>query len=148
MTLPSETISVSGHLCVDYIITVEEYPPIGESRSRNAGYTSAGVRRCRYRQTRWSGRAHLCGRESNFPGSEYERYLQELGVKTTFRSEKNSSTAFMVNNATGDQVPTSQTEQESSLPLYQFQRSSQMRHAGFWSLVVAGINGFIPLVMF
>ena len=28
----SNLISVTGHLCNDYILTVEEYPPVGESR--------------------------------------------------------------------------------------------------------------------
>jgi nucleoside kinase len=108
MTLPSETISVSGHLCVDYIITVDEYPPIGESRrvSERRIYFGGGAANIAAGIARLGGQAELiCAVGCDFPGSEYEKYLKDLGVKTTlFRSEKNSSTAFMVNNAAGDQV--------------------------------------------
>ncbi len=108
MTLPSETISVSGHLCVDYIITVDEYPPIGESRrvSERRIYFGGGAANIAAGIAILGGQAELiCAVGCDFPGSEYEKYLEELGVKTTvFQSEKNSSTAFMVNNAAGDQV--------------------------------------------
>lgn len=106
--LKNDTISVSGHLCVDYILTVDEYPPVGESRrvSEHRIYFGGGAANIAVGIARLGGQAELIsavGRE--FPGSDYERHLNESGVKTTvFRSEKNCSTAFMVNNAAGDQI--------------------------------------------
>ncbi len=106
--LQSETISVSGHLCVDYILTVDEYPPVGESRrvSERKIYFGGGAANIAAGIARLGGKAELiCAVGCDFPGSEYEKYLEDLGVKTTvFRSEKNNSTAFMVNNAAGEQV--------------------------------------------
>ena len=106
--LKSNTVSVSGHLCIDYIITVDEYPPVGESRrvferkiyfGGCAANIAAGI-------ARLGGEAELiCAVGQDYPGSEYEKYLDELGVATTlFTSDKNCSTAFMVNNAAGEQI--------------------------------------------
>lgn len=106
--LQSETISVSGHLCVDYILTVDEYPQVGESRrvSERRIYFGGGAANIAAGIATLGGQAELiCAVGCDFTSSEYEKYLEELGVKTTvFRSEKNCSTAFMVNNAAGDQV--------------------------------------------
>ena len=106
--LKSETISVSGHLCVDYILTVDEYPPVGESRrvSDRKIYFGGGAANIAAGIAKLGGKAELiCAVGSDFPGSEYEKYLDELDVKTTvFMSEKNCSTAFMVNNAAGEQI--------------------------------------------
>ncbi len=106
--LQSETISVSGHLCVDYILTVDEYPPVGESRrvSNRKIYFGGGAANIAAGIATLGGQAELiCAVGSDFPGSEYEKYLEDHGVSTTvFRSEKNCSTAFMVNNVAGEQV--------------------------------------------
>jgi len=106
--LQSETISVSGHLCVDYILTVDEYPPVGESRrvSDRKIYFGGGAANIAAGIATLGGQAELiCAVGRDFSDSEYEKYLEKLGVETTvFRSEKNSSTAFMVNNAAGEQV--------------------------------------------
>jgi len=106
--LQSETISVSGHLCVDYILTVDEYPPVGESRrvAERKIYFGGGAANIAAGIARLGGKAELiCAVGCDFPGGEYEKYLHKLGVVTTvFTSEKNCSTAFMVNNTAGEQV--------------------------------------------
>jgi len=106
--LQNKTISVSGHLCIDYIITVDEYPPVGESRrvSERKIYFGGGAANIAAGIARLGGQAELiCAVGQDYPGSEYEKYLNELGVATTlFTSGKNCSTAFMVNNAAGEQI--------------------------------------------
>lgn len=104
----SELISVTGHLCNDYILTVEEYPPIGESRRVVAreNYFGGGAANIAVGIAKLGGKSELIsavGRD--FPGSPYERHLKELGVATSFfESPENCSTAFMVNNTAGDQI--------------------------------------------
>lgn len=106
--LKSNTVSVSGHLCIDYIITVDEYPPVGESRRvfERKIYFGGGATNIAAGIARLGGEAELiCAVGQDYPGSEYEKYLDELGVATTlFTSDKNCSTAFMVNNAAGEQI--------------------------------------------
>jgi len=106
--LKSNTVSVSGHLCIDYIITVDEYPPVGESRRvfERKIYFGGGAANIAAGIARLGGEAELiCAVGQDYPGSEYEKYLDELGVATTlFTSDKNCSTAFMVNNAAGEQI--------------------------------------------
>ena len=104
----SELISVTGHLCNDYILTVEEYPPVGESRRVIAreNYFGGGAANIAVGIARLGGQSELIsavGRD--FPGSPYERHLKEMGVKTSlFESPENCSTAFMVNTTAGDQI--------------------------------------------
>ncbi len=106
--MQNDTISVSGHLCVDYILTVDEYPPVGESRrvSNRKIYFGGGAANISVGIATLGGQTELiCAVGCDFTGSEYEKYLNELGVETTvFTSQKNSSTAFMVNNAAGEQI--------------------------------------------
>ncbi|HJJ34367.1 MAG: PfkB family carbohydrate kinase [Methanocorpusculum sp.] len=106
--MKSNTVSVSGHLCIDYIITVDEYPPVGESRRvfERKIYFGGGAANIAAGIARLGGEAELiCAVGQDYPGSEYEKYLDELGVATTlFTSDKNCSTAFMVNNAAGEQI--------------------------------------------
>ncbi|MDY3203001.1 PfkB family carbohydrate kinase [Methanocorpusculum bavaricum] len=106
--MKSNTVSVSGHLCIDYIITVDEYPPVGESRRvfERKIYFGGGAANIAAGIARLGGEAELiCAVGQDYPGSEYEKYLDELGVATTlFISDKNCSTAFMVNNAAGEQI--------------------------------------------
>lgn len=106
--LQNKTISVSGHLCIDYIITVDEYPPVGESRrvSERKIYFGGGAANIAAGIARLGGQAELiCAVGQDYSGSEYEKYLDGLGVSTTlFTSDKNCSTAFMVNNASGEQI--------------------------------------------
>ncbi|MDO5843945.1 MAG: carbohydrate kinase family protein [Methanocorpusculum sp.] len=104
----NNTISVTGHLCVDYIIAVDEYPPIGQSRqiSSREKYFGGGAANIAVGIAKLGGEAELIssvGRD--FKESGYGERLKSLGVKTHFfESEKNCSTAFMVNNAKGDQI--------------------------------------------
>ena len=104
----SNLISVTGHLCNDYILTVEEYPPVGESRRVVAreNYFGGGAANIAVGIAKLGGESELIsavGRD--FPGSPYERHLKELGVKTSFfESPENCSTAFMVNTTAGDQI--------------------------------------------
>ncbi|HJJ48636.1 MAG TPA: carbohydrate kinase family protein [Methanocorpusculum sp.] len=104
----NNTISVSGHLCVDYIINVEEYPPVGESRriSSRKIYFGGGAANIAVGIAKLGGSSELISSVGvDFPGSAYEKHLKEAGVATHFfRSEENCSTAFMVNNASGDQI--------------------------------------------
>ena len=106
--LNSETISVSGHLCVDYILTVDEYPPVGESRrvTERKIYFGGGAANIAVGIARLGGDAELISAVGcDFPGSKYEQHLKDAGVKTTFFiSEMNCSTAFMVNNPAGEQI--------------------------------------------
>ncbi len=101
-------ISVTGHLCNDYIITVEEYPPIGESRRvvNRENYFGGGAANIAVGIAKLGGESELIsaiGRD--FPKSPYEHHLREMGVKTSFfESPQNCSTAFMVNTITGDQI--------------------------------------------
>lgn len=104
----SNLISVTGHLCNDYILTVEEYPPVGESRKviTRENYFGGGAANIAVGIAKLGGEAELIsavGRD--FPESPYERHLKELGVKTSFfESLENCSTAFMVNTTEGDQI--------------------------------------------
>ena len=104
----SNLISVTGHLCNDYILTIEEYPPIGESRRvvNRENYFGGGAANIAVGIALLGGESELISAAGkDFPGSSYERHLQEVGVKTTlFTSEKNCSTAFMVNTTSGDQI--------------------------------------------
>lgn len=104
----NDLITVTGHLCNDFIITVDEYPPIGESRRvvERQNYFGGGAANIAVGIAKLGGNAELVtavGRD--FPGSPYERHLREMGVSTTlFESEMNCSTAFMVNTTSGDQI--------------------------------------------
>ncbi len=101
-------ISVTGHLCNDYILSVEEYPPVGESRRVVAreNYFGGGAANIAVGIAKLGGNAELIsavGRD--FAGSPYEKHLKELGVATCFfQSQDNCSTAFMVNTISGDQI--------------------------------------------
>ncbi|HJJ47183.1 MAG TPA: carbohydrate kinase family protein [Methanocorpusculum sp.] len=101
-------ISVTGHLCNDYIITVEEYPSVGESQRvvNRENYFGGGAANIAVGIATLGGEAELIfAAGKDFPRSPYERHLQELGVKTTpFTSGKNCSTAFIVNTIAGDQI--------------------------------------------
>ncbi|HJJ28939.1 MAG TPA: carbohydrate kinase family protein [Methanocorpusculum sp.] len=104
----SNTISVCGHLCVDYIINVEEYPPVGESRriaSRKI-YFGGGAANIAVGIATLGGQAELISAVgADFRGSAYEKHLRDLHIAAHFfESEENCSTAFMVNNAAGDQI--------------------------------------------
>ena len=104
----SNLISVTGHLCNDYIITVDEFPPVGESRRvvNRENYFGGGAANIAVGIAKLGGEAELIsavGRD--FPESPYERHLKEMGVKTSFfESTENCSTAFMVNTTAGDQI--------------------------------------------
>lgn len=104
----NDPITVTGHLCNDFIITVDEYPPVGESRRvvERQNYFGGGAANIAVGIAKLGGNAELVtavGRD--FPGSPYERHLREMGVSTTlFESEMNCSTAFMVNTTSGDQI--------------------------------------------
>jgi len=104
----SDLISITGHLCNDYIITVEEYPPVGESRriTRRENYFGGGAANIAVGIAKLGGNAELITAVGkDFPNSEYERYLKNLPIKTTyFTSKNNCSTAFMVNTTKGDQI--------------------------------------------
>jgi len=104
----SEIISVTGHLCNDYIITVDEYPPIGESRRvvSRENYFGGGAANIAIGIAILGGEAELITAVGkDFPGSAYESHLKKTGIKTTFfSSEKNCSTAFMVNTTSGNQI--------------------------------------------
>ncbi|HJK23065.1 MAG TPA: carbohydrate kinase family protein [Methanocorpusculum sp.] len=102
-------ISVCGHLCNDYIIAVEEYPAVGTSCrvTDRQNYYGGGAANIAVGIAKLGGTAELIaavGRD--YPGSAYEQHLKEMGVTTRlFRTDKeNCSTAFMVNNAAGDQI--------------------------------------------
>lgn len=101
-------ISITGHLCNDYIITVDEYPPVGESRRvvSRENYFGGGAANIAVGIARLGGSAELIsavGRD--FPGSPYEKHLRDMGVATSFfESKENCSTAFMVNTTAGDQI--------------------------------------------
>lgn len=105
----SSLISVTGHLCNDYILTVDEYPPVGESRRvvDRQVYFGGGAANIAAGIAILGGKSELItavGRD--FAESAYERHLRDLGVDThLYRSEtRNCSTAFMVNNRDGDQI--------------------------------------------
>ncbi len=105
----SSLISVTGHLCNDFILTVDEYPPVGESRRvvDRQTYFGGGAANIAAGIAILGGEAELItsvGRD--FTGSAYERHLKTLGIKThLYRSEtQNCSTVFMVNNRNGDQI--------------------------------------------
>jgi len=104
----NELISVTGHLCNDFIITVQEYPPLGESRriTKRENYFGGGAANIAVGITKLGGNAELITSVGkDFPNSEYERYLKNLPIKTTyFTSKSNCSTAFMVNTTAGDQI--------------------------------------------
>ncbi|HJJ95589.1 MAG TPA: carbohydrate kinase family protein [Methanocorpusculum sp.] len=104
----SNLISITGHLCNDYIITVDEYPPVGESRRvvNRETFFGGGAANIAVGIATLGGESELISAVGkDFPGSPYERHLQELGIKTTFfTSEKNCSTAFMVNTTAGEQI--------------------------------------------
>ena len=73
----SNRISVTGHLCNDYIITVDEYPPIGESRKvvNRENYFGGGAANIAVGIAKLGGESELIaavGRD--FPGSPYERH--------------------------------------------------------------------------
>ena len=105
----SSLISVTGHLCNDYILTVDEYPPVGESRRvvDRQIYFGGGAANIAAGIAILGGESELITAVGkDFAGSSYERHLKELGIKThLYHSEtKNCSTAFMVNNRDGDQI--------------------------------------------
>ena len=102
-------ISITGHLCNDYIITVDEYPPIGESRRviERETFFGGGAANIAAGIAILGGNAELITAVGkDFAGSLYEQHLKELGIAThLYHSEtRNCSTAFMVNNRTGDQI--------------------------------------------
>lgn len=102
-------ISVTGHLCNDIIITVDEFPPKGESRRiiSREHYFGGGAANIAVGIARLGGNAELiCAVGKDFAGSPYEKHLAETGVKTHLYhcGSENCSTAFMVNNLAGDQI--------------------------------------------
>jgi len=104
----NDIVSVTGHLCDDFIITVDEYPPVGESRRvvSRENYFGGGAANIAIGIAMLGGNAELITAVGkDFPGSTYESHLKKIGIKTTFfTSEKNSSTAFMVNTTSGNQI--------------------------------------------
>ena len=108
-TMDTPLISVTGHLCIDWILTVDEFPPKGESRrlSSRERYFGGGAANIAAGIAALGGEAELITSVGkDFAESGYERYLAEKNIKThLYRSEtKNCSTAFMVNSAAGDQI--------------------------------------------
>ena len=102
-------ISVCGHLCNDYILAVEEYPAVGTSCRvvDRKNYYGGGAANIAVGIAKLGGSAELIaavGRD--YPGSPYEHHLRDTGVATRlFHTDvENCSTAFMVNNAAGDQI--------------------------------------------
>ncbi|MCZ9312709.1 MAG: carbohydrate kinase family protein [Methanocorpusculum sp.] len=102
-------ITVCGHLCNDYILAVEEYPEVGTSCKviDRQNYYGGGAANIAVGIAKLGGCAELIaavGRD--YPGSSYERHLKDAGVVTRLlhTSAENCSTAFMVNNAAGDQI--------------------------------------------
>lgn len=97
-------ISVCGHLCMDYILTVEAYPTVGTSCRvvDRQNYFGGGAANIAVGIARLGGSAELIAAV----GSAYERHQNSLGVATRLFSTDayNCSTAFMVNNASGDQI--------------------------------------------
>lgn len=104
----NNTISITGHLCVDYIISVDEYPPVGESRqiSSRYKYFGGGAANIAVAIAKLGGESELISSVGRDYGeSGYEPHLKNLGVKTYFfESDKNCSTAFMINNLKGEQI--------------------------------------------
>lgn len=104
----NNTISVTGHLCLDYILTVDEYPPIGESRrvADRKIYFGGGAANIAVGIAKLGGCSELISAVgTDFSRTGYEEHLKNLGVKThLYRSSENCSTAFMVNNKEGDQI--------------------------------------------
>ncbi|HJJ99633.1 MAG TPA: carbohydrate kinase family protein [Methanocorpusculum sp.] len=103
------TISVCGHLCNDYILAVEEYPEVGTSCKviDRQNYYGGGAANIAVGIAKLGGCAELIAAVGkDYPGSSYERHLKETGVITRLfqTSTENCSTAFMVNNAAGDQI--------------------------------------------
>ncbi|MDR3102123.1 MAG: carbohydrate kinase family protein [Methanocalculaceae archaeon] len=103
------TVSVCGHLCNDYIIGVAEYPAVGTSCHviDRQNYYGGGAANIAVGIAKLGGSAELIaavGRD--YLGSPYERHLRGMGVVTSLfhTAEKNCSTAFIVNNAAGDQI--------------------------------------------
>jgi ribokinase len=103
------TISVCGHLCNDYILAVEEYPPVGTSCKviSRQNYYGGGAANIAVGIATLGGTVELItavGRD--YPGGSYERHLKDTGVVTCLfhTNAENCSTAFMVNNAPGDQI--------------------------------------------
>ncbi len=107
--MPDPTISVTGHLCNDYILSIAEYPKVGTSCRvlDRQNYYGGGAANIVVGIAKLGGSPELIaavGRD--YPGSRYERHLKETGVATRFfaTDEKNCSTAFMVNDAAGNQI--------------------------------------------
>lgn len=107
--MPDQVISVCGHLCMDYILTVETYPTPGTSCRvvDRQNYFGGGAANIAVGIARLGGSAELIaavGRD--YAGSAYERHLNAAGVATRLFSTNayNCSTAFMVNNKSGDQI--------------------------------------------
>ena len=106
--MSSNLISVSGHLCNDYILTADEFPPAGESRRvSRENFFGGGAANIAVGISRLGGEAELiCAVGKDFPGSSYEALLKKQKIKTHFYHSDtlNCSTAFMINNAAGEQV--------------------------------------------
>ena len=104
-----QCISVTGHLCNDIIITVDEFPPKGESRRiiSREHYFGGGAANIAVGIAKLGGNAELiCAVGKDFADSPYEKHLVKAGVKTHLYhcDLENCSTAFMVNNLAGDQI--------------------------------------------
>lgn len=107
--MSSSLISVTGPLCNDIIITLNDFPPIGESRhiierknffGGNAANVAVGI-------AKLGGNAELLTAVGiDFPSSPYEEYLSHLNIKTHFYHSKtqNCSTAYMINDISNNQV--------------------------------------------
>jgi ribokinase len=102
-------IFVCGHLCNDYILAVETHPTVGTSCRviDRQNYYGGGAANIAVGIATLGGTVELIaavGRD--YPGSSYEHHLKDAGVATHLlhTNAENCSTAFMVNNATGDQI--------------------------------------------
>ena len=107
--MPDPQVSVTGHLCMDYILTVDEFPKPGTSRRvvDRQVYYGGGAANIAVGIAKLGGTAELItavGRD--FPGSRYEKHLLDTGVtlRPFSTTERNCSTAFMVNTIAGEQV--------------------------------------------
>ncbi|HJK02221.1 MAG TPA: carbohydrate kinase family protein [Methanocorpusculum sp.] len=102
-------ISVCGHLCHDYILSVDEYPAVGASCKviERKNYYGGGAANIAVGIAKLGGCSELITAVGkDYPGSPYERHLKQAGVTTRlfYTDTKNCSTAFMINNAVGDQI--------------------------------------------
>lgn len=105
----SDVISVSGHLCVDYILDVDEFPEPGTSRRVNKRviYFGGGAPNIAVGIAKLGGNSEvICAVGKDYKESGYEDHLKNMGVATHLveTKDENCSTAFMVNNKERQQI--------------------------------------------